>query len=151
RKGLLHRAFSVFLTDGSHMLLHRRARNKYHSGGLWTNACCSHPRAGEQLTDSIHRRMREELGIDCPASELFHFTYFRKFQDDLYEYELDHVFLGHFSMNSSIPFQPEEIEEIRWIEFDELEQEIMDHPEHFTAWFITALPTVLEYIRTNPA
>ncbi len=76
RKGLLHRAFSVFiLNDVGHMLLHQRALDKYHSGGLWTNACCSHPFPGETVAQAAHRRLFEEMGFDCPLSELFQFTY----------------------------------------------------------------------------
>lgn len=146
RRHLLHRAFSVFLMDGDSMLIHRRNPGKYHSGGLWTNSCCSHPRYGEELTDSVHRRMLQELGIDTPVEELFHFVYYRDY-GDLAEYELDHVFLGNFPRDKEIPFDPEEIAEIRWISVDELEQDMLAHPEVYSAWFMTAAPGVLEYIK----
>ncbi len=150
REGRLHRAFSVFLTDGDSMLIHRRAREKYHSGGLWTNACCSHPRLEEELMDAVHRRMLFELGIDCPVQEIFHFVYYQKYTAYLAEYEFDHVFLGHLSRDTPIPFNPEEIEECRWVSFPDLEEEMMRHPENFTAWFMTAAPRILETLRGEP-
>lgn len=103
RRGLLHRAFSVFLTDGERMLLQRRSRGKYHSGGLWANACCSHPRAGESLEQAVPRRLKEELGISCPVEELFSFHYFSQYGPQLFEYELDHVFLGRWVRVRSVP------------------------------------------------
>ena len=147
-KRLLHRAFSVFLIDGDRMLIHQRNKDKYHSGGLWTNACCSHPRYGEELTDSVHRRMRQELGIDTEVKELFHFVYYRDY-GSLAEYEYDHVFLGHLPSDRPIPYDPDEIMDLRWITLAELEQEMTGHPEHFSAWFMTAAPGVLEYLKDH--
>ena len=76
RIGRLHRAFSVFIVHGGKMLLQRRNSKKYHSGGLWANACCSHPRKGESLEAAAARRLSEELGISCAVTELFSFVYF---------------------------------------------------------------------------
>ena len=87
REPRLHRAFSVFLFRGDEMLLQKRAAAKYHSGGLWSNACCSHPRLGENLEEAARSRMLEEVGADCPLTEIFQFVYYHKFRDDLYEYE----------------------------------------------------------------
>lgn len=94
-KGLLHRAFSVFImNDQGDMLLQQRALDKYHSGGLWTNACCSHPLPGEAVEAAAHRRLSEEMGFDCPLRELFQFTYRTEFDNGLIEHEYDHVWTG---------------------------------------------------------
>ena len=115
----LHRAFSVFLYDPDgrepRMLLQKRAVGKYHSGGLWTNACCSHPRKGETLSVAVPRRMREELGIVTPVREIFSFCYFHQFSDHISEFEFDHVFCGQW--RGSILPNPAEIAEIAWIPF----------------------------------
>ena len=95
QKGLLHRAFSVFVMNSNkEMLLQQRARTKYHSGGLWTNACCSHPMPGEDVEQAAHRRLQEEMGFNCPLNKLFTFTYYTSFDNGLIENEYDHVFLG---------------------------------------------------------
>ena len=104
-KGYLHRAFSVFIYQGDRMLIQQRNPEKYHSGGLWANACCSHPRAGESLTEAIHRRLQEEAGFDCELAELFSFTYRTVFTNGLTEYEFDHVFLG--SYDGEVKMNPE--------------------------------------------
>ena len=104
----LHRAFSVFLfNDQGEMLIHRRALEKYHSGGLWTNACCSHPRPGEKTEAAAHRRLQEELGMDCPIEEQFDFLYKRSLDHGLTEHELDHVFTGTYQQLPD--FNPAEI------------------------------------------
>src|SRR4249919_2599143 len=92
RKALLHRAFSVFIFNSKgEMLLQQRALNKYHSGGLWTNACCSHPRPGELIEDAATRRLKEELGFETPLKKIFQFTYQASFDNGLTEHEFDHV------------------------------------------------------------
>ncbi|MBQ9059657.1 MAG: NUDIX domain-containing protein, partial [Firmicutes bacterium] len=111
RSGMLHRAFSVFIVNEGRMLLQRRNPSKYHSGGLWSNACCSHQRKGEVLTEAVHRRMKEELGFDCRLEEQFTFIYRTVFAEDLIEYELDHVFLG--KCDPSLCIDPEEVAETR--------------------------------------
>src|SRR5215475_1033999 len=95
RKALLHRAFSVFIfnTKGE-MLLQQRALNKYHSAGLWTNACCSHPAPGESTLDAAEKRLLEEMGFITPLQEIFEFTYKTEFDNGLTEYEFDHVVVG---------------------------------------------------------
>src|SRR5262245_54825248 len=76
REGLRHRAFSIFVFDrAGRLLLQRRAAGKYHSGGLWSNTCCSHPLPGESVLDAAHRRLREEMGFDCPLQPSFTFVY----------------------------------------------------------------------------
>lgn len=141
-EGLLHRAFSVFLVDGSRMLLQRRALGKYHSGGLWTNACCSHPRSGEELARAVGRRLSEELGVEgCPCRELGSFVYRARFEGGLCEYECDHVFVGEFR-GIAHP-DPAEVAELRWVEASEVERWLRREPDSFTAWFVTAAPMVL--------
>ena len=151
REGLLHRAFSVFLYDGERMLLQKRADGKYHSGGLWTNACCSHPRVGEALEDAVHRRLMLECGLDTEVRELFSFTYRTKFADDLYEYEYDHVFLGTYDSSLPIRMDPEEASEYRWVGLSELKQELLLKPDTFTSWFLIAISKVLPVIEQENA
>ncbi|MDP3953679.1 MAG: isopentenyl-diphosphate Delta-isomerase, partial [bacterium] len=95
QKGLLHRAFSIFIFNSKgEVLLQRRAEGKYHSGGLWSNACCSHPRPGETVLEAAHRRLQEEMGFDCGLKEVFTFTYKTPVSKDLIEHEFDHVLIG---------------------------------------------------------
>lgn len=147
RLGKLHRAFSVFIIRDGQMLLQRRKLNKYHSGGLWANACCSHPRRREKLADAAYRRLLEEMGISCDLSEIGHFVYRTKFEESLYEYEYDHVFLGFYS--GAIYPNEDEIEETRWITFEELRKDLVLNPEKYASWFLTAAPMVLERIEKN--
>mgnify|MGYP003298605344 CR=1 FL=1 len=149
RKGLLHRAFSVFIIHNGKMLIQKRALEKYHSGGLWANACCSHPRWGETLADAVQKRMEEELGIpqgSCQPEELFSFNYFSQY-DGLSEYEIDHVFLADY--DGKISVDPDEIMELRWIALDELKKELEEAPQTFSTWFLIAAPRVMEYNAFN--
>lgn len=142
----LHRAFSVFLVDGDRMLLQRRAQGKYHSGGLWCNACCSHPRLGETLPTAVERRLETELGIppgDCAVEELFSFVYHQDY-GQLSEYELDHVFLGQYA--GALDPDPQEIQGLRWIPLPALEEELLANPRSFSAWFLIAAPRVLAHL-----
>ena len=141
RSGQLHRAFSVFIMNEGRMLLQKRNPNKYHSGGLWSNACCSHQRKGEVLSEAVHRRMREELGFDCELEERFTFIYRTCFEDGLIDYELDHVFTG--SCDPQLQADPEEVSETRWVSFDALKAEMLEYPERFSSWFIIAAPQVM--------
>ena len=144
RDGLLHRAFSVFIVHDGKMLIQRRNAGKYHSGGLWANACCSHPRDGEALTDAVQRRMAEEIGFCCPVEEIGHFVYRSQYHEHLYEYEYDHVFLG--SYDGEVSFNPEEISEVKWIGLEELAKDLVENPQRYSSWFFTAAPMVLEHL-----
>ena len=141
RRGLLHRAFSVFIVRDGEMLIQMRNPDKYHSGGLWSNTCCSHQRLGEELEESVHRRMIEEMGFDCDLEEKFSFVYRTQFRPDLIEYEYDHVFVGTY--DGEVRVNPEEASEIKWISFEELKRELVDTPEKLSSWFIISAPKVM--------
>jgi isopentenyl-diphosphate Delta-isomerase len=134
QRGLLHRAFSVFLFDRQgRMLLQQRAAGKYHGGGLWSNTCCSHPLPGEAVAAAARRRLREELGIDAPVHHVFAFTYRAEVENGLIEHEFDHVFAG--TWEGAFKLNPEEVAACRYVTAAELEEELKAHPEHFTQWF----------------
>lgn len=133
-EGGLHRAVSVFLfnTKGE-FLLQRRAQTKYHSAGLWTNACCSHPRPGESALAAASRRLQEEMGISCLLKDVHSFMYKTTFDNDLTEYEFDHVFTG---VTDAIPApDPEEVWEWKYIPKSDLLSQISEAPDTFTIWF----------------
>jgi isopentenyl-diphosphate Delta-isomerase len=145
QKALLHRAFSVFIfnSDGL-LLLQQRAAEKYHSGGLWTNTCCSHPRAGETTMQAAQRRLQEEMGIDSELTERFHFRYQTPFENGLSEHELDFVYTGIFDGTPII--NPAEVMNYKWIVIDSLIEEVHKHPEKFTSWFQIILKEYLEHL-----
>jgi isopentenyl-diphosphate delta-isomerase len=133
-EGRLHRALSVFvLNSRGEMLLQRRASSKYHSGGLWTNACCSHPRPGEPVDVAARRRLREEMGIDCELEPAFAFTYRADVGGGLVEHEFDHVFLARHD-GDPVP-HADEVDGWRWIDVQGVADEVAAAPERFTPWF----------------
>ncbi len=133
-KALLHRAFSVFVFNKKgELLLQQRALHKYHSGGLWTNTCCSHPRKGEEVIQSAHRRLMEEMGFDCELELKHKFIYKAPFTNGLTEHELDYIFTGEYEVAPNP--NPDEVASYRWIEMEQLQKEIEEHPENFTVWF----------------
>ena len=142
KKGLLHRAFSIFIFNGNKMLLQKRNENKYHSGGLWTNACCSHQRKKETLETAIHRRLLEELGFDCKLEECFTFVYRNQFTNNTCEYELDHVFVGEYSGELKPNF--DEVSEVQWIDIGELKKSMVLDPRKYTTWFIISAPRLMK-------
>ncbi len=143
-KGLLHRAFSIFIFNAQgEMLIHQRAKHKYHSGGLWTNACCSHPRENENPVQAAHRRLMEEMGFDCELKKAFEFTYKSKLDNELTEHEYDHVFLGEYG--SEPPFNTDEVADYKYIAVDELLVNINENPELYTEWFKIAIKKVVEF------
>lgn len=132
--GLLHRAFSVFLFNSKgEMLLQKRASGKYHSPLKWTNAVCSHPKNGETYLEGAKRRVKEELGIEAEILEKFSFIYKADVGNGLWEHELDHVFIGVFEDDFNL--NKDEVEEVRYISMQDLDREMIEHPEHFTEWF----------------
>lgn len=132
--GILHRAFSVFLfNDKGEMLLQKRAADKYHSPNQWTNACCSHPRSGETYLEAANRRLKEELGIETELTPKFHFIYKADVGGNLWEHELDHVFIGNFQEDFDL--NKDEVAEVRYISMEDLDREIKENPENFTEWF----------------
>jgi isopentenyl-diphosphate delta-isomerase len=132
--GQLHLAFSVFIfnTQGQ-LLLQQRAFDKYHSAGLWTNTCCSHPYPGEAVADAAIRRLREEMGFEAPLREAFAFTYRAELDRGLTEHEFDHVFTGTFE--GSVHPNPEEVAAYRWVSREEVEADLVERPDVYTEWF----------------
>lgn len=144
RKALLHRAFSVFIFNNKgEMLLQQRALNKYHSAGLWTNACCSHPAPGEATADAAHRRLQEELGFNTSLDKIFDFTYQTAFDNGLIEHEFDHVFAGMYEQR--ITPNPEEVKDICYKSLEDIRQSLQSHPQKYTSWFHIAFPKVKEW------
>ncbi len=134
RGGSLHRAFSVFIfNDEGELLLQRRSRTKYHSGGLWTNTVCSHPRPGELTHEAAERRIPEEMGFKTNVEHIGEFIYRADVGNGLTEFEYDHVFAGIFNGN---PYpNPEEAEDWKWMDFVDVISDVKKHPEKYTAWF----------------
>lgn len=146
-KPMLHRAFSVFLFRKNQMLIQQRAFNKYHSGGLFANTCCSHPRSEDILRDASDRLM-EEVGISLNKNnlrELFSFTYLTKFNDHLFEYEFDHVIVGEY--DGSFVINPEEVNDMMWVDVDDLAQDMTKNPQKYASWFLICAPKVITYIK----
>jgi isopentenyl-diphosphate Delta-isomerase len=144
QQGLLHRAFSVFIfnTKGE-MLLQRRALGKYHSGGLWTNACCSHPAEGEETINAAHRRLQEEMGFDTALEKIFDFVYKAEFDNGLTEYEFDHVLAGEYE--GSINCHKSEVMDYCYKNMSAISESLQSHPNHYTAWFHLAFPKILPW------
>jgi isopentenyl-diphosphate delta-isomerase len=135
QKGVLHRAFSVFLfNDEQKLLLQRRASHKYHSGGLWTNTCCSHPRPGETILEAATRRLEEEMGIrNVSLSVVDHILYKVDFENGLTEHEYDYIVEGVYNRDPVLNL--EEADHFRWVSFEELNEEVNKTPDNFTYWF----------------
>lgn len=170
-KEQLHRAFSIFIFDPKkqQMLIQKRAQGKYHSGGKWSNACCSHPRKGEIMEEALARRLQEELGFvmperleifeypKCPPDmaieniiEVGHFTYYAKFKG-LAEYEIDHVFVYYPSQEQveKMRCNPEEIEDIQWVHLEKLIHSAENEPERYSAWFKKSLNLALILLKPS--
>ena len=138
KKGLLHRAFSVFIfNDKNELLLQRRALNKYHSGGLWTNTCCSHPRPNENILNAANRRLVEEMGFETELTFKTSFIYNTEFENGLTEHEFDHIFFGTYNVNPKI--NADEVDSFTWLTIEDVNQKIKQNPNEFTSWFKIAL------------
>jgi isopentenyl-diphosphate delta-isomerase len=133
-KGELHRALSVlvFNNDGE-ILLQQRAFSKYHTPGLWSNTCCSHPRPGEDSLEAATRRLQEEMGFTTPLIKSFDFIYKAHFDNGLIEHEFDHVFFGTFDGEPDI--NPEEANDFKWVKLNILMEDMRSSPENYTVWF----------------
>ena len=143
--GKLHRAFSVFIFNSKgELLLQKRAREKYHSALLWTNACCSHPRPKELLEAAVHRRLKEEMGFDCDLAEKFSFIYKVNFENGISENEFDHVFVGKFDGEPKPELK--EVADWEWIGAEELKQDIKENPEKYSHWLKDSLGKALKHI-----
>lgn len=142
RKALLHRAFSVFIFNSrGEMILQQRASNKYHSGGLWTNTCCSHPRPGESVKAAAQRRLGEEMGLKCSIHSLFSFVYKASLDNELTEHELDHVFVGHTNDQPAINLS--EVMDWKYANASTIMSEVDAHPDNYTEWFKICLPELM--------
>lgn len=143
QKGMLHRAFSIFVFNSKNqLLLQKRAKHKYHSGGLWTNTCCSHQLEGEDMEVTIHKRLQEEMGFDCKLKKAFKFQYSVTFDNGLVENEIDHVFVGESDVTPVI--NPEEAEGWKWMDIEEIRNDIEHYPGNYTYWFRLAITALLE-------
>jgi isopentenyl-diphosphate Delta-isomerase len=147
-KGVLHRAFSVFVFNSEgKMLLQQRAFSKYHSPGLWTNTCCSHPRHEELPVKAAHRRMMEEMGFDCVLEPAFTFTYKAPVGQGLTEHEFDHVFTGTWD---HIPRpNPDEVAAWKWLDPETLDKDMYLNPDSYTVWFRIAWPELKKHLSSN--
>lgn len=144
-KGLLHRAFSVFIMNSSgKLLLQKRASGKYHSPGLWTNTCCSHPRPSESVNDAAIRRMFEEMGMTGPLKHSFSFIYRAEFDNGLIEHEFDHVLIG-VSDDEPVP-DIDEVADFEYLDPGFVSEDIKVNPEKYTVWFRIAFPKVKDHL-----
>ena len=133
-KGILHRAFSVFIFNKKgELLLQQRALDKYHSPGLWTNTCCSHQRDGESNIEAGKRRLQEEMGFNCDLKELFWFVYKASFDNGLTEHELDHVMIGHYEDDPIVNL--DEAAAFKWMTLEDVKKDMELQPELYTEWF----------------
>ena len=148
QKGVLHRAFSVFIFNGKgEMLLQQRSVKKYHSGGLWTNACCSHPKPNELTLNAANRRLIEEMGFETPLEKAFDFIYKTTFLNGLTENEFDHVFIGNY--DGTITPDYDEVENYAFRTIEKIEEAVKLFPDFYTEWFLIAFPKVKEWLIKN--
>ncbi|MDP5110088.1 MAG: isopentenyl-diphosphate Delta-isomerase [Rickettsiaceae bacterium] len=148
--GLLHRAFSVMIfNNNGQLLIQKRAKNKYHSAGLWANSCCGHPRLGEDNTEAAQRRLQEELGFSCDLVKISELKYSLKLQNGLYEKEYTHIFAGTYEGN--IEPNPDEVSEIKWESLGKLQKKSTLMPKHYAPWFNLYLNKYYKQIFENAA
>lgn len=147
-KGLLHRAFSVFVyNDQNELLLQKRAESKYHTPGLWTNTCCSHQRENESNIEAGKRRLQEEMGFTTDLENQFSFIYKAPFSNGLTEHEYDHILIGYY--NGQPKPNPEEVADWKWMSLDEIEKDLHQHPDRYTAWFKILFEKYLAELKNN--
>lgn len=144
--GFLHRAISVFVFNSNgEMLLQQRNPKKYHSGGLWTNTCCSHPRPGEETQNAATRRLQEEMGFYTKLFPAFTFTYKAEFDNGLTEFELDYVFIGNY--DGEVKPNTNEVSDYKYVAYNKISDSVSTNPDQFTEWFKIALPKVKAYMQ----
>lgn len=147
-QGVLHRAFSVIVFDKyEHLILQQRSSEKYHSPGLWTNTCCSHPKPGEGIEAAAHRRLKEEMGFDAQLKKVFDFIYRHEFENGLVEHEYDHVFVGKFS--GKVNPNPTEVSAWKAVSLDQLKRDVIENSEQYTVWFKIILENFLKKLRKD--
>lgn len=148
-EGWLHRAFSIFIfDDDGRLLLQQRADDKYHSGGLWSNTCCSHPRPDEPPREAAHRRLAEEMGFEVPLSPVFEKTYNLPVGENLVEHEYNHVFVGTAS-NPNVRPSADEVTDWKWVRPDALRDDVEARPQQYTSWFRLLLEPALANAPTD--
>jgi len=134
QKGLLHRAFSIVIFNSKgEMLLQQRAVEKYHSGGLWTNACCSHPGPGEAIEDAGKRKLLQEMGFACDLNFSHKFIYKVEFDNQLTEYEWDYVLVGYYDGAPSV--NPGEAQSWKYQSLESIRKDAEQNPDAYTCWF----------------
>ncbi|MDW5290548.1 isopentenyl-diphosphate Delta-isomerase [Formosa sp. PL04] len=147
-KGVLHRAFSVFVfNDDSELMLQQRALDKYHTPGLWTNTCCSHQRDGESNVEAGRRRLEEEMGFVTALEETISFVYKSPFENGLIEHEYDHVLIGYYDGEPNI--NPAEVADWKWMTLDAVKVDIKLHPDRYTSWFKIIFDKFYDYINIS--
>jgi isopentenyl-diphosphate delta-isomerase len=145
REGRLHRAFSIFVFNSKgDLMLQQRGKTKYHSGGLWTNTCCGHPKPGETVEKAALRRLYEEMGIDCGVEEIFSFLYQVEFDNGLCEHEYDHVMIG--TCDDDPHPDPEEAGDWKWVNVKRLKSDVQANPARYTYWFKVALDRIYRHM-----
>ena len=145
-KGVLHRAFSIFIFNSKYeLLLQKRSSSKYHSGGLWTNTCCSHPREGEDILDAANRRLDEEMGIKTSLRKVYDFIYKAELDNQLTEHEFDHVFYGVFDNDPIL--NKNEAEDFKWVDMETLNNDIIKNEDNYTVWFKIAFEYFYNYLK----
>lgn len=144
-QGILHRAFSVFiLNNKQELIIQKRALGKYHSGGLWSNTCCSHPAPGESTLTAAHRRLQEEMGFDCLLKPLFNLRYKEDVGNGMIENEYDHIYTGIF--DGAVNINTEEVSDYQYITLEKLQEWMQKAPNEFTAWLHLAMPQFITHI-----
>ncbi len=147
--GSLHRAFSIFIFNSNkELMIHQRALSKYHSPGLWTNTCCSHPQLEKSIEENAHQRLQEEMGFDCEFEKAFTFLYKADVGQGLIEHEFDHVFVGVSDTQPQI--NPEEVEAWKYMSMEALRDDIENNENNYTEWFKIAFEKVEDWLAKNP-
>lgn len=159
QQGIRHRAFSIMLgyrEQGQETiwLIQQRADSKYHSGGLWSNTCCSHPLVGEDILTTMPQRLTIELGLPAKEAEKIELKFCGKFEyqiqfDDLSEHEIDHVYLGYLPNKVALAPNPEEVQDLRWLTLSEILAELNDQPNNWSSWMLSVANLVSDHDGSN--